>query len=127
MEISANDFRASFSEGSRPHGGETEILRRTAREVSARTSTKNLLFKSTNYTPPRITKSTGRKFGAKQNVYSVALKEFTPSVVCNSAGVLRCSLNGGSGVEIEIDRQLSVSSHFSDLLVVNCRHDCSPD
>jgi hypothetical protein len=54
-------------------------------------------------------------------------KEFTPSVVLNSAGALRCSLNDGSGVEIEIDRQLSVSSHFSYLLVVNRRHDYSPD
>jgi hypothetical protein len=55
--------------------------------------------------------------------------EFTQSknLVWNSAGILRFSLNGGSGVEIEIDRQLSVSSHFSDLLVVNRTHDYSPD
>jgi hypothetical protein len=55
--------------------------------------------------------------------------EFTQSknFVWNSAGVLRVSLNGGSCVGIEIDRQLSVSSHFSYLLVVNRTHDYSPD
>jgi hypothetical protein len=44
-----------------------------------------------------------------------------------AAGVLQVFLNAGFGVEIEIDQQLSVSSHFSDLLVVNRTHDYSPD
>jgi hypothetical protein len=52
-------------------------------------------------------------------------KEFSKNVV--SAEVLKVSLNVGSGVEIDIDRQLSVSNHFSDLLVVNRRHGYSPD
>jgi hypothetical protein len=54
-------------------------------------------------------------------------REFTQSKNVVSAEVLKVSLNVGPGVEIEIDRQLYVSSHFSDLLVVNRRHDYSPD
>jgi hypothetical protein len=56
-------------------------------------------------------------------------KEFTQSKNVVLAEVLKVSLNVGSGVEIEIeiDRQLSVSSHFSDLLVVYRRHDYSRD